>query len=234
MHATAKYSATSVPRMQRSRCSLRVNVRRTHIEQMLSALPPIGDIARHRRYAQRVTETAVAVALLCGGIFGRQAGQILARRRRCKGATLECLRRHFGILPGLAVFTGLAFCSLFVLSLDVHSSGPADDVHSSGPPDRGRSHGRMRTGRMRRLRVRGLASRASGGLGRHRPAQLRGSVRQRTGGADESGGNPVESRAVVNGAPVRSRRRSRGLRKTPRRSADRRAGPRYGPAVPFR
>ena len=31
-----------------------------------------------------------------------------------------------------------------------------------------------------------------------------------------------------------SRRRSRGLRKLPRRGADRRAGPRYGPAVPFR
>jgi len=47
----------------------------------------------------------------------------------------------------------------------------------------------------------GLASRASGGLGRHRPAQLCGSVRQRAGGADESGGNPVESRAFVNGRP---------------------------------
>jgi hypothetical protein len=31
-----------------------------------------------------------------------------------------------------------------------------------------------------------------------------------------------------------SRRRSRGLRKLPRRGADRRAGPRYGPAVPSR
>jgi len=31
-----------------------------------------------------------------------------------------------------------------------------------------------------------------------------------------------------------SRRRSRGLRKTPRWSAERRAGPRYGPAVPSR
>jgi len=49
----------------------------------------------------------------------------------------------------------------------------------------------------------GLASRASGGPRRHRPAQLCGSVRQRAGEADESGGNPVESRAVVNGAPVR-------------------------------
>ena len=30
------------------------------------------------------------------------------------------------------------------------------------------------------------------------------------------------------------RRRSRGLRKTPRWGAERRAGPRHGPAVPFR
>ena len=52
----------------------------------------------------------------------------------------------------------------------------------------------------RRLRVR-PRNRASGGLGRHCPAQLHGSVRQRAGGADESGGNPVESRAFVNGRP---------------------------------
>ena len=36
------------------------------------------------------------------------------------------------------------------------------------------------------------------------------------------------------GAPVRFRRRSRDLRKTPRWGAERRAGTRYGPAVPFR
>ena len=43
----------------------------------------------------------------------------------------------------------------------------------------------------------------SGGLGRHRPAQLRGSVRQRAGGADERGRKPAESRAYRMGAPVR-------------------------------
>ncbi len=69
-------------------------------------------------------------------------------------------------------------------------------------------------------------------LGRHRPAQLHGSVRQRAGGADESGGNPVESRAFEWAPLSVSRRRSRGLRKTPQWSAERRAGPRYGPAIP--
>src|SRR6266550_2729634 len=73
---------------------------------------------------------------------------------------------------------------------------------------------------------------ASGGLGRHRPAQLHGSVRQRTGGADESGGNSVESRAFEWAPLSVSRRRSRGLRQTPQWSAERRAGPRYGPAIP--
>src|SRR5882724_11109402 len=85
---------------------------------------------------------------------------------------------------------------------------------------------------MRRLRVRGLVSRASGGLGRHRPAQLHGSVRQRAGGVDESGRKPVESRAFEWAPLSVSRRRSRDLRKTPRWSAERRAGPRYGPAIP--
>src|SRR5260221_7354113 len=65
---------------------------------------------------------------------------------------------------------------------------------------------------MRRLRVR-PSQRASGGLGRHRPAQLHGSVRQRAGGADESGGNPVESRAFEWAPLSVSRRRSRGRRK---------------------
>src|SRR5882724_8085870 len=87
---------------------------------------------------------------------------------------------------------------------------------------------------MRRLRVRGLVSRASWGLRRHRPAQLHGSVRQRAGGADESGRKPVESRAFEWAPLSVSRRRSRGLRKTPQWSAERRAGPRYGPAVPSR
>src|SRR5207302_4881587 len=51
---------------------------------------------------------------------------------------------------------------------------------------------------------------------------LHGSVRQRAGGADESGGNPAESRAFEWAPLSVSRRRSRGLRKTPRWSAARR------------
>src|SRR5436305_11223994 len=62
---------------------------------------------------------------------------------------------------------------------------------------------------MRRLRVRP----SQPGLGRHRPAQLRGSVRQRAGGAEESGGNPVESRAFEWAPLSVSRRRSRVRRK---------------------
>ncbi len=69
------------------------------------------------------------------------------------------------------------------------------------PPDRGRSHETHANGEGCGACGFGLVSRASGGLGRHRPAQLCGSVRQRAGGADESGGNPVESRAFVNGRP---------------------------------
>ena len=106
--------------------------------------------------------------------------------------------------------------------------------HQTVPPDRGRSHEAHANGEGCGACGFGLASRASGGPRRHRPAQLRGSVRQRAGGADESGGNPVESR-VFEWAPLSvSRRRSRGLRKTPQWSAARRAGPRYGPAVPSR
>src|SRR5947208_14586204 len=71
------------------------------------------------------------------------------------------------------------------------------------PPDRGRSHETHANGEGCGACGFGLASRASGGLGRHRPAQLHGSVRQRAGGADESGGNPVESRAFEWAPPVR-------------------------------
>ena len=58
----------------------------------------------------------------------------------------------------------------------------------------------------------GLRNRTSGGPRRHRPAQLCGSVRQRADEADESGGNPVESRAVENGAPVRLQKAIPGLK----------------------
>ena len=50
-----------------------------------------------------------------------------------------------------------------------------------------------------------------------------------------AGENPRNQGRSVCRPPLSvSRRRSRGLRKTPRRGADRRAGPRYGSAVPFR
>jgi hypothetical protein len=104
--------------------------------------------------------------------------------------------------------------------------------HQTVPSDRGRSHEAHANGEGCGACGFGLASRASGGLGRHRPAQLRGSARQRAGGADESGGNPVESRAFEWAPLSVSRRRSRDLRKTPRWSAERRVGPRHGPAIP--
>src|SRR5712671_4030458 len=55
-------------------------------------------------------------------------------------------------------------------------------------PDRGRSHEARANGEGCGACGFGLASRAPGGLGSHCPAQLRGSVRQRAGGADESRG----------------------------------------------
>jgi hypothetical protein len=52
-------------------------------------------------------------------------------------------------------------------------------------------------------------------------------------GADESGGNPVESRVFANGRPCPSPEGGpEDEGKTPRWSAERRAGPRYGPAIP--
>ncbi len=79
----------------------------------------------------------------------------------------------------------------------------------------------------------GLRNRISGGLGRHCPAQLHGSVRQRAGGADERRAKNLRDQGRSVWPPLSvSRRRSRGLRQTPRWSAERRAGPRYGPAIP--
>jgi len=79
----------------------------------------------------------------------------------------------------------------------------------------------------------GLRNRISGGLGRHCPAQLRGSVRQRAGGADERRAKNLRDQGRSVWPPLSvSRRRSRDLRKTPQWSAERRAGPRYGPAIP--
>jgi hypothetical protein len=107
-------------------------------------------------------------------------------RSRRGGVSASC-RPH-------AVFTGPGFCSCFVLSLDVHSFGPLG---------RGRSHETHANGEDA---APACVSRkhASGGLGRHCPAQLRGSVRQRARGADERGAkNSAESRAYRMGAPVR-------------------------------
>src|SRR3954468_16085659 len=50
----------------------------------------------------------------------------------------------------------------------------------------------------------------------------------------KTGESPLNQGLSVKGAPVRFRRRSRDLRKAPQWSAERRAGPRYGPAIPFR
>ena len=60
----------------------------------------------------------------------------------------------------------------------------------------------------------GLVSRASGGLGRHCPAPLRGSVgATRLVGMDERGGKPAESRAFrLSAAPVRFQKAVSGLK----------------------
>jgi hypothetical protein len=77
--------------------------------------------------------------------------------------------------------------------------------HISVPPDRGRSHEAHANGEGCGACRFGLASWASGGLGRHCPAQLRGSVgATRLVGVDERGGKPAESRAFrLSAAPVR-------------------------------
>ena len=88
--------------------------------------------------------------------------------------------------------------------------------------------------RTRRLRV-GLAHSPPGASGvTARPNYVgpsgNGLVKRRNAGAK----NPAELRSLAIAAPSVFRRRSRGLRKTPQWGAERRAGPRYGPAIPFR
>jgi len=75
----------------------------------------------------------------------------------------------------------------------------------SAHPDRGRSHEARANGEGCGACGFGLASRAPGGLGRHCPAQLCGSVgATRLVGMDERGGKPAESRAFrLSAAPVR-------------------------------
>ena len=93
---------------------------------------------------------------------------------------------------------------------------------------------RMRTGRMRRLRVRPTQPNLRG------PREtLPGPtmwVRPATGwwGRMNAGESPRNQGRTVWAPLSASRRRSRGRRKTPQWSAARRAGPRHGPAVPSR
>src|SRR5205085_12635682 len=106
-------------------------MRRTHIEYMSSALPPIGD--RRRRYAQRVSETGFAVALLCGGIFvdGRQA-----KSWRAAGGAGERRGSVRGVIS--------AFCRASPYSQDLSAMflicSIRYDLIFPVPPDRGRSH----------------------------------------------------------------------------------------------
>ncbi len=80
----------------------------------------------------------------------------------------------------------------------------------------------------------GLVSRASGGLGRHRPAQYVGPSGNGLVERMKAGESPW-IKGVPYGRPCPSPEGGlRGLRKTPQWSAERRAGPRHGPAVPSR
>ena len=88
---------------------------------------------------------------------------------------------------------------------------------------------------MRRLRVRPSQPNLRGP--RESPPGPTTWVRPATGWWERmnAGRKTLRNQGCTVWAPLSvSRRRSRGLRKTPRWSADRRAGPRHGPAVPFR
>ena len=110
----------------------------------------------------------------------------------------------------------------------------------SYPPTRtGRSHEARANGEGCGACGFGLASRAPGGLGRHCPAQLCGSVgATRLVGVDERGGKPAESRAFrLSAAPVRfqkavpgskEKRRSGAPRGAPVRVMDRQLPPAGG------
>ena len=98
------------------------------------------------------------------------------------------------------------------------------DIHYAGPTRRGRFHEAHDNGEGRGACGFGLASQTSGGLGRHCPAQLHGSVGKPAGGADERGRNPAESRAFRMGAPVRFQKavsRSKETAAAKRRKASR-------------
>src|SRR4051812_25289689 len=80
----------------------------------------------------------------------------------------------------------------------------SDVISYPVPPDRGRSHETHSNGKRCGACGFGLVSRASGGLGSHCPAQLRGSARQRAGGADERRGEkPCGIEELSDAAPFR-------------------------------
>src|SRR5216683_3853604 len=89
-------------------------------------------------------------------------------------------------------------------------------------------------GRMRRLRM-GLAHSSPGALGATARPNYVGPSGNGLVERMNAGRKPFGIKGVREWAPLSvSRRRSRDLRKTPQWGAERRAGPRYGPAVPSR
>src|SRR6266436_2336771 len=86
--------------------------------------------------------------------------------------------------------------------------------------------------RARRLRM-GLAHSSPGALGATARPNYVGPSGNGLVERMNAGRKPGGIKGVREWAPLSvSRRRSRGLRKTPQWSAERRAGPRYGPAIP--
>src|ERR1700704_6277369 len=86
--------------------------------------------------------------------------------------------------------------------------------------------------RTRRLRV-GFANSSPGSLGATARPNYVGPSGNGLVERMNAGRKPFGIKGVREWAPLSvSRRRSRGLRKTPQWSAERRAGPRYGPAIP--
>src|SRR5947209_17875223 len=97
----------------------------------------------------------------------------------------------------------------------------------AGPPDRGRSHETHANGEDAAPEGSVSSPEPPGASGDTARPNYMGPSGNGLVGADERGGKPAESRALSVCRPPLSvsRRRSRGLRKLPRRGADRRAGP---------
>src|SRR3954452_8171507 len=85
--------------------------------------------------------------------------------------------------------------------------------------------------RMRRLRM-SLASLSPGASGDTARPNYMGPSGNGLVGADERGGKPAESRAYRMGAPVRFQKAVSRSKEKPQWGAERRAGTRYGPAIP--